>query len=361
MTLMVRDEADVIRASIEHHLQSGIETIIVTDNGSVDGTTEILEEFAAQGAVDLRHDPVHLKQQAQTVTGMARDAATMYGADWVINADADEFWVPVNRSLSLRDAFEGIPTSLGSFTVPVVDMTGAPAMRGTGLSRLRFRDLRPVEALRRVGLHAHSTSDAVHIGDPDITVVQGNHMVSIASKGRPDSKHAIEVLHLPWRSWEQFSRKAANAGKAYEDNPNLEPSPNHHGMRDYRRLQAGTLFAWYIARHPEPEELAHGLDVGHFVEDLTLAGRSAGVVPDEPVDSARAHEVGQLARATAIRDIELGERTAELSRLLADNERLEHALATTESELSAIRQRRVVRLADRAARMTSTGLRRSPS
>ena len=70
MTLMVRDEADIITPMLEHHLAQGIDVMIVTDNGSVDGTAEILEGYAERGLIDLRHDPVHRKQQGVTVTGM---------------------------------------------------------------------------------------------------------------------------------------------------------------------------------------------------------------------------------------------------------------------------------------------------
>ncbi|MGO4299201.1 glycosyltransferase family 2 protein [Leifsonia sp. RAF41] len=284
MTVMVRDEADIIRPMIEHHLEQGVDVFIVTDNGSVDGTAEILGEFAERGLIDLRHDPVQRKQQGAVVTGMARDAATRYGADWVINADADEFWITRDPALTLKQAFEHIDPAVRTFTVPVTDMTGPAARAGTGLQRLIYRDERDTEQLNAVGLHAHATPDAVHVGDPSIEVAQGNHFVNIESSGRPDDAYELEVLHFPWRSWQQFARKVENAGRAYEDNPELKPSPNHHGMRDYRRLLGGTLLGSYLVRNPTAQELADGLASGAFREERRVADRWPSPVPDEPID-----------------------------------------------------------------------------
>jgi len=43
MSILVRDEANIIEANIRHHAASGVSSFIVTDNGSVDGTRELLE------------------------------------------------------------------------------------------------------------------------------------------------------------------------------------------------------------------------------------------------------------------------------------------------------------------------------
>ncbi|MBC7594091.1 MAG: glycosyltransferase family 2 protein [Kineosporiaceae bacterium] len=283
MTLMVRDEADVIASQIEHHIAQGIDLFIVTDNGSVDGTTEILQGYETTGILVLHHDPVHQKQQGETVTKMAREAYSKCGADWVLNADADEFWVASNGSLTVREALSGTSKSLVCFPVPVVDMIGDPALVGSGLGRLVYRDLRSVSKLRDIGLHAHATPDTPHIGSPDVVVAQGNHFVNLTSTGAPPSHLALEVLHFPWRSWEQFRRKVDNAGRAYENQTGLTPSPNHHGMRDYRRLRAGTLLAHYMLRHPTEDQLRDGVASGEFVHELRIAGENLTVVADVPL------------------------------------------------------------------------------
>lgn len=251
MTVMVRDEADIIAAMIEHHLAQGVDVIIVTDNGSIDGTREILARYEDDARVEILDHPVHDKNQSAVVSSMASRAKTVHDADWVINADADEFFVPVDPALTLKQAFNNIPTKIGAFSVPVTNLTGVPAARGVGLARLIWRDERDEDSLMAtVALHAHPTPDVVHVGREGITVQQGNHGVNIRSTGKPDPQWAIESLHVPWRSYAQYSGKVERAGRAYESNPELNPSPRHHGMRDYRFWKAGILEQLYLVRHP---------------------------------------------------------------------------------------------------------------
>jgi hypothetical protein len=270
VTLMVRDEVDIIAAFVEHHLAQGADLIIATDNGSVDGTTEVLQRYADLGVLELHHDPVFRKQQHAVVTGMARRAFTDHGADWVINADADEFWVPCDKTLTLRSALEAIPTSLEAFTVPVTNLVGPPAMRGSGVDRLLWRDRRTPAQLHAIGIFAQPTADAVHRGDPDVVVAQGNHFVSLMSKGQPDQAFELEVLHLPWRSWLQYERRVINTGRSYEANPDLRPSKNHHGMADYRRHLAGRLRYAFLVRLPLEMDLVGGDTDGAFAYDTWL-------------------------------------------------------------------------------------------
>src|SRR5687768_13062418 len=101
MTLKIRDEGDVIDANLRFHLAAGVDFFIVTDNGSVDETPEILERYRKAGLAQILEKPADefYRPNPEWVTDMARLAATEHGADWVINNDADEFWWPLSGDL----------------------------------------------------------------------------------------------------------------------------------------------------------------------------------------------------------------------------------------------------------------------
>lgn len=313
LTMMVRDEADIIAATIEHHLAQGVDRIIVTDNASTDGTLEILRAYEAVAPVTVLEDPEHRKQQAAVVTRMARMAHTEFGADWVINGDADEFVVARDAALTVRDALARTPSDVGQMLVPVHNLVGPMAERGSGVRRLVHRDERSPEQLAQAGLLSHPTPNAIHIGSPEVEVIQGNHGTSIPSGAAVPEGLELEVLHLPWRSAAQLRRKTEHMGRGYDANPDLRPSPNHHGMRDWRRMQAGLLDGFLALRMPTTAELAQaGFTPDTRIRDGldALAGRAVlpdrlaatlddsddGVVEDDRVRELR-HDAEMIARA----------------------------------------------------------------
>src|ERR1043165_6040485 len=91
MTLLVRDSEALLRENLEFHLQQGVDHFIITDNRSTDGTSRIIEEYAAAGLSERIWEPEDTFSQGRWVTRMPRRAA-MAGADWIINSDDDEFW-----------------------------------------------------------------------------------------------------------------------------------------------------------------------------------------------------------------------------------------------------------------------------
>ena len=47
LTLLVRDEADIVEANLDFHLSRGVDFVIATDNGSVDGSAEVARRLGA--------------------------------------------------------------------------------------------------------------------------------------------------------------------------------------------------------------------------------------------------------------------------------------------------------------------------
>src|SRR4051795_8731324 len=98
MTLKVRDEADVIEDNLRYHRALGVDFFVVTDNASVDGTSEILERYASAGLAHVtRIETGTLRDDEESwTTQMARRAANEFEADWIFHNDADELWWPLH-------------------------------------------------------------------------------------------------------------------------------------------------------------------------------------------------------------------------------------------------------------------------
>jgi hypothetical protein len=251
-TLLVRDEADVVAASIEHHLAAGIDHVIATDNGSVDGTVDVLRNYEETGRVTLLHEPNQDYEQGRWVSRMARMAATEYRASWVINSDADEFWCPVDGSWDLRAALSTIPAQFGIVAARrrnLLELKGTTAPRPWP-DRLVYLDSHPVTP-RGTPL----PPKVCHRGCADVVVAQGNHAVAGMALGSTWTEPLLEVLHVPMRGYAQYARKISNGGSSYEKNHRLDPGIGWHWREDYERLKRGVLRDTYESRLPSLSDI----------------------------------------------------------------------------------------------------------
>lgn len=265
MTLLARDEADIVEAWLAFHLNAGADFVIATDNLSKDGTTEILEAYARDGFVHLIHEPTEGLRQDEWVTRMARLAAAEFGADWVINSDADEFWWP--RGASLVKVLDAIPARYGTvsafwrFFVPRPDDDSSFAERMTA----RFSARAPIHDPASL---ARPIRKVIHRADPDVNVARGNHGLVGSSLAPLRGWFPIEVLHFPIRSREQCKHKAVLQGEAFEKFVARPPTAYHANM--YEAFRSGTIDEHYDSLVVEDEELAEGLAQGSFVVDTRL-------------------------------------------------------------------------------------------
>jgi len=274
MTMLVRNEADIIRHSFEFHLAQGVDHFIVMDHGSEDRTVDVVREFVDRGLADLVHQPDQGYRQSAWVTSMARQAARDLGADWVINADADEFWWPTDGDLK---------SVLGT-TPPGTDVLLAarhdfPPSLGTDadfLDRMIYR-----KAMSTNYLGDALPGKACHRGAPDVEVDQGNHDCRSAGFRRKSTTDSIEILHFPVRSLEQITRKIACGGRAYELSPELPRSMGDSWRALYRTLQAEGLERYFADQCVDPGgravrggELVRDTRLRDFMRSMPRPGRS---------------------------------------------------------------------------------------
>jgi tetrahydromethanopterin S-methyltransferase subunit G len=339
MTLLARDEIDVVDSWLSFHLNAGVDLVIATDNRSQDGTTEVLEDYARSGQVHLLREPGEDLRQDEWVTRMARLAATQFGADWVINSDADEFWWP--RGASLSEVLAAVPPrygTVGAFLRVFCPRPGDEhfAERMT----VRFSALAPIndpaslyKPIRKI----------IHRGHPEIRVTRGNHALVDSPFAPLRGWFPVECLHFPLRSVAQCEHKAELQGAAFAKHIARPPTAYHADM--YAALGSGRIAEYYEALVVSDEELERGVAQGRLVVDTRLR-EALAQVRDAAAPALR------FPLPTLVEDAEyaveaavLGE--ADVVRLQRRLDELERRLQTVEARLPRRAYRKLTRTAQR--------------
>jgi Glycosyl transferase family 2 len=291
MTLLVRDEADIVDAQIAHHLALGVDHVVATDNRSEDATTEILERYEREGRLHLIREPGDDLRQTEWVTRMARFAATELGADWVLNTDADEFWWP--RSGDFRDLFAAVPEHYGVVRGAWRNFVPRPDDDRFFAERMTVRLCAP-------SFHPHPLSvhfKSAHRGVSDVRVGRGNHEAFgtglIALRGW----YPIEILHFPVRSLAHCMRKYVTQFVALERN--AEKGIPGHMSDAYRAYRTGELEAFYEPLVVDDDELAAGLAHNTLAIDTRLRDRLATLGFGSSDGSLGASTTSELEEAAA--------------------------------------------------------------
>ena len=271
MTLLVRDEADIVRDQIEFHLAAGVDFVVATDHESSDGTAEILEEYARAGVLRLIRQSGRRYLQSEWVTRMAQMAATDLGADWVINSDADEFWWPSGGDL--KEVLGAIPERYGivrTFVRPFLPRPGD----GRFLERMTVR-LSPAAAINDPASSFRVNVRLLHRASPVIVVGRGNVAITGSPLAVLRGWSPVEVFHFPIRSFAQFERKFLT---------HFETVGGDRGdhARAYRASEAGLLREVYDRLCVDEAMLRRGLANGSLTLDTRLRDAVTALAADAP-------------------------------------------------------------------------------
>jgi hypothetical protein len=262
MTLLARDEADVVDAQITFHLNAGVDFVVATDNLSRDGTTAILERYERESVLHLIREPGEDFRQSEWVTRMARLAATEFEADWVFNTDPDEFWWP--RGESLKDVLEAVPKRYGVVRAAWRNFVPRPDDE-------RFFAERMTARLTTPSFHDHplsTHSKSAHRGHAEVRIGRGNHEAFAPGLLPLRGWYPIEILHYPVRSLEHCVRKYVTQFVALEKN--ADKGIPAHMAEAYRAYKADALEAFYAPLVYDDDAVDRGLADGTLAVDTRL-------------------------------------------------------------------------------------------
>jgi hypothetical protein len=269
MTLLIRDEEDVLRANLDFHLAQGVDFFIVTDNKSEDSTPDIVREYEARGLAHYIYEADDDYNQTKWVTRMARLAADEYSADWVINNDADEFWWP--RQGNLKSTFAAIE-SPGNIVV---------GQRHDFVPLAEEEDVfyRDMVYRKKVSTNAKGKPlppKVAHRGHPEVLVAQGNHWVE--GIGEPHMvERVIDIFHFPVRSYAQLTNKIIKGGQAYERNKTSSANVGGTWKALYKEYQRNQLIPYYRKQSFSSREIETGIRKGELIPDRRLVDFLAGL------------------------------------------------------------------------------------
>jgi hypothetical protein len=343
LTLVVRDEEDVLPANLDYHLAQGVDVVLVIDHGSSDRTPEILNEYERAGRVRAFRDEDRAHDQAARVNRLLRIAADEHGADWVIHCDADEFWVPLVGSL--RDVFAAVPDRYGYLVANRTNFVPVDHTDGVFHERMLIRERRslnlrgdPLEpkvaqrpaAAKSVAPGNHSLEDPVMDPAPDIGVV--------------------EVLHFPNRSFEQFERKVLNVGIGYELLPDRAPGIGIDQLELLDVQRQGRLRDYYAAQCADPSqiELTNG---GELLLDERLQAFLAAKPTRAEESSVLQEEFRQAWLTAGAREDALAAANEKISELAGELTSAHETIGELVRTLETIRSSRIMRMSEPARKI----------
>lgn len=215
--MLVKDEADIIRATVEHLLLN-VDHILLLDNMSRDGTRDILEEIRAGDPRLEIHDDWEVGYFQDFKTTELAHHAFLRGFSWVLPCDADEIWYATDGR-SISDFLDGVAPDAQMITAPLYNHlpssedewgNGTDPVAAIGWRQREHQDLRKICCRAR----------------PDLKIGMGNHRAKTTATGLT-IEGGIVIRHFSWRTAAQYVKKIRNGIVAYAAT-NYDESQGEH-------------------------------------------------------------------------------------------------------------------------------------
>ena len=240
MTLLVKNEENILEENLVFHKSMGVDGFVVTDNSSTDRTREILDKYKRKGWIlEIIDEPGQDHSQVLWVNRMITTAKDIYKADWVINCDADEFWYAKSGNLK---------TSIYATRANVLKCFWRNMVPTPGNTKFWQNILaveKPPEAghnydLSKWNLYDFTYPKVMHSVDGFKSISFGNHSVEMVKKKKKKIKDVV-IYHFSVQNYEKFESKVVAGGEALGRNKNLDKRDVVHWRYWYECYKNGCL------------------------------------------------------------------------------------------------------------------------
>lgn len=243
---MVKDEEDIIAYTLPR-MAAQLDYVIVADNMSEESTVLATTCNSLPNVVLINdEEPAYL--QSQKMSNLALMAGEM-GAEWIVPFDADEVWYHPH---GIHYVLENLPSN------PHVIQAGLYNHIVTGWDP-EVPDVVERMQWRKVELNALPKVICRYL--PGLVIEQGNHGAHYPGWGTTTEWSGIRIHHYPYRSVEQFVRKAVNGKAAYDAaGDRLPPTAGQHWREYGAHYERGGVEAireifttWFYAEDPSQD------------------------------------------------------------------------------------------------------------
>ena len=236
MTILVRDEADIIEANIRTHASLGVDAFVIMDNGSIDGTREILSKLVKEFeiiVIDEKGD----YNQAKWMKQLAMIAKKRLKADWVINNDADEFWLPKN-DLNLKEnlAFKGSVLTVNRYNM-ILEREKYFFDTSYLVENPIFYSKEKQLTSEKLSIILTKIGPKTIINPYGLIYLRGGNHKALHIRNMRDYLRSgydkikrfkdIEVFHYPIRSYTQFEQNIKNRKRLLESSKKVSMGPHY--------------------------------------------------------------------------------------------------------------------------------------
>jgi len=236
MTILVKDEIDIIETNIRTHAHLGVDAFVVMDNNSSDGTTELLQKLQKEFHIMIIHETGSY-QQAKWMKKLAKIAKEELHADWVINNDADEFWIP-NNHLNLKEnlSFKGSVLTVQRYNMVLEE--GKPFFESEHfVANPIFYSKQKQLSQENLSIILTKIGPKTIINPHGLLYLRGGnhkalHIANIkdylrSGYDKTERFHQISIFHYPIRSYQQFEKNIQNRKNLLELNQKISMGPHY--------------------------------------------------------------------------------------------------------------------------------------